>query len=118
MGLKKSIRRFIQKAFGTYEISENIRDIKIATLNTMKVEIIKNLNIPKEQKETMLLSLLPMPQGWVTQSYNSVNLKKYLSLVNPIELDSIFLKRVGGSNDGGYVMLMPESINRSTPPHF
>ncbi|EGD3119128.1 hypothetical protein Q4Y49_001580 [Campylobacter coli] len=35
------------------------------------------------------------------------NINKYLQLVKPIDIDVKYLKRVGGSKDGGYVMFTP-----------
>ncbi|MGM9106869.1 hypothetical protein ACTFHA_04730, partial [Campylobacter jejuni] len=38
------------------------------------------------------------------------NINKYLQLVKPIDIDVKYLKRVGGSKDGGYVMFTPPRI--------
>ncbi|EAJ4563277.1 hypothetical protein ACMTSI_001627, partial [Campylobacter jejuni] len=74
--------------------------------------IINLTDIDKKDKEILAL-LMQNKFDNVIINNNDIcfeNINKYLQLVKPIDIDVKYLKRVGGSKDGGYVMFTP-------PPH-
>ncbi|RDU65136.1 hypothetical protein [Helicobacter sp. MIT 14-3879] len=104
--LKQYVKRKLHSLFSN-NIETSLREI-------LAYNVLKDLNL--SNKEDILLSFYPKPAGFMKSSSSESNIRKYLSLVRPIDVESIDvasiikLKRFGGSNDGGYIM--------ATPPHF
>ncbi|RAX54753.1 hypothetical protein CCY99_03045 [Helicobacter sp. 16-1353] len=98
--LKNFIKQKIQNVIGVNEVNTRFNFL-------MSYNIIKELDMPREQKEAILLSMYPGAMGGIQLSYNIENIKKYLNLIRPICVSVGKLSRIGGENDGGYVMLAP-----------
>ncbi len=100
--LKQYIKNKIKKHLGITQIEKDLKSI----MNLQASLAINNLNIPKECKESISLLYFPTPRG-VIMLKDSTLIKAYLSLIKPIYSSSIVLSRIGGENDGGYVMATP-----------
>lgn len=75
--------------------------------NLLMSNIIVNANINDEDKQLLLLLLQARDRNYIRLNDNEQvyeNIKTYLNLLRPLMLDDTLLIRIGGSNDGGYVM--------------
>lgn len=79
--------------------------------NILMSNIICNTKIDAEDKQILLMLLQERDRNFVRLNDNKQvfeNIKSYLSLVKPLYLPVSKLVRVGGENDGGYVMFKLE----------
>ncbi|WP_223810292.1 hypothetical protein [Campylobacter sp. LR286c] len=70
-------------------------------------QIILNLSIDKKDKELLFLLLQNRDKNYIRINHNEgcfENVKSYLRLLRPLKLPRKNLTRIGGKNDGGYVM--------------
>lgn len=75
--------------------------------NLLMSNIILNSDINAKDKELLLLLLQSRDRNFIRINPNEQvfkNIQNYLKLLRPIKLDLSKMLRVGGSNDGGYVM--------------
>lgn len=75
--------------------------------NLLMSNIILNSDINAKDKELLLLLLQDRDRNFIRINPNEQvfkNIQNYLALLRPIKLDLSKMLRVGGSNDGGYVM--------------
>lgn len=75
--------------------------------NVLMSNIIVNSRINSKDKELLLLLLQSRDKNFVRINPNPQiyeNIKSYLALLRPLKLDIKELVRVGGANDGAYVM--------------
>lgn len=75
--------------------------------NLLMSNIIINSNINSDDKELLLLLLQDRDRNFIRINHNQQvfeHIQTYLTLLRPLKLDTHKLIRVGGSNDGGYVM--------------
>ena len=99
------------------EICESIRNITAYS-------VVRDLNIA--HKEQTLLMFYPVWNNranfMVTNKFDMV--KKYLNSVRPIQMEN--LVRIGGANDGGYIMINPkidllkfvQDSSHNSPPQY
>lgn len=70
-------------------------------------QIITNAKIDEEDKQTLLLLLQDRDRNYLRINHNSqvyARIKEYLEILRPLEIQHDALVRIGGENDGGYVM--------------
>lgn len=75
--------------------------------NLLMSNIILNSDINAKDKELLLLLLQSRDRNFIRINPNEQvfkNIQNYLTLLRPIKLDLSKMLRIGGSNDGGYVM--------------
>ncbi|ARJ56658.1 hypothetical protein [Campylobacter cuniculorum] len=75
--------------------------------NLLMSNIIINSDINSKDKQLLLLLLQSRDRNFIRINPNEQvfeNIRNYLTLLKPLKLDTDKLIRVGGANDGGYVM--------------
>lgn len=71
---------------------------------------ITNAKINKKDKQTLLLLLQDRDRNYLRINHNSqvyTKIKEYLAILRPLKIQRNALVRIGGENDGGYVMCRP-----------
>lgn len=89
------------------EISDKLTYSNQLNYQVLMSNIIVNSKIDSNDKEILLLLLQDRDRNYVRINHNKQcfdNIKEYLRVLQPIEVEKSFLKRVGGNSDGGYVM--------------
>lgn len=84
--------------------NEMSANIDASVKNALAHNILRDLNVA--HKEKLLVALYPKFGRNITHTQNLANVKRYLELVRPVQVSN--LMRVGGANDGGYVMINPQ----------
>ena len=82
----------------------NEMSVNINTKNALAYNILRDLDVA--HKDKLLVSLYPKIGRNIAHTQNLSNIKRYLELVHPVQISN--LMRVGGANDGGYVMINPQ----------
>lgn len=103
MEIKTKIKTKIKNIIGINDITNEINKLKA-------INIVKSLKFDNNIQDEWLLSQFPTLCGGIRKSINKNNIKTYLNLIRPIYCNN--LKRFGGSNDGGYVMMLPPPYNK------
>ncbi len=70
-------------------------------------QIITNAKINKKDKQTLLLLLQDRDRNYLRINHNTqvyTRIKEYLEILRPLKSRRDALVRIGGENDGGYVM--------------
>ena len=78
--------------------------------------IINTIDIDKKDKELLLLLLQNRDKNYIRINNNRLcyeNIQKYLNILRPIEYDINNLARIGGREDGGYVMITPPPMHKA-----
>ncbi len=73
-------------------------------------QIIANTKINKKDKQTLLLLLQDRDRNYLRINHNTqvyTRIKEYLEILRPLKIHRDALVRIGGENDGGYVMCRP-----------
>lgn len=73
-------------------------------------QIITNAKIDEDDKQTLLLLLQDRDRNYLRLNHNSqvyARIQEYLEILRPLEIQRDTLVRIGGENDGGYVMYRP-----------
>ena len=90
------------------KLNKNLELNNQLVYNLLMSNIIINSNINSDDKELLLLLLQDRDRNFIRINHNKQvfeNIQTYLTLLRPLKLDTHKLIRVGGSNDGGYVMV-------------
>ncbi|MGX3011303.1 hypothetical protein ACWIUD_07065 [Helicobacter sp. 23-1044] len=100
------------------EISQNLR-------NVLAYNVLRDSNVA--HKDELLMAFYPKNGGKVGVTSDFTTMQRYLNAVRPVRSNFISqnLVRVGGANDGGYIMINPkidlfesmqDSSHNSPPP--
>ncbi len=83
---------------------EIISNIGLDIRNALAYNILRDSNLA--YKDELLMALYPKNGGKVGVTSDFSTMKRYLNAVRPVRVKN--LVRVGGENDGGYVMINPK----------
>ncbi|MBS4439954.1 hypothetical protein CVU7313_07370 [Campylobacter vulpis] len=89
------------------ELKMHLKKMSELNYNLLMSNIIIHSKIDEKDKQILLWCLQDRDRNYVRLNDNEQvyeNIKKYLSLLRPLALPLENLVRVGGFNDGGYVM--------------
>ena len=89
------------------ELKMHLKKMSELNYNLLMSNIIIHSKIDEKDKQILLQCLQDRDRNYVRLNDNEQvyeNIKKYLSLLRPLALPFENLVRVGGFNDGGYVM--------------
>lgn len=128
--LKNALRPFkrIRNEIGAVrnEIAQMRGEITNELRNQIAYNILRDTNLA--HKDESLVAFYPKCGGKVGVTHDFATMQRYLNATRPVRVSN--LVRVGGANDGGYVMINPkidllranisESMHESThdsPPH-
>lgn len=103
----KSVLRYPFRALKrriVYLGNEMSANIDVSIKNTIACNILRDLDVA--HKDKLLVALYPKFGRNIAHTQNLANVKRYLELVRPVQVSN--LMRVGGANDGGYVMINPQ----------
>lgn len=87
-----------------------LKENNLLLYHNIMLGIINSLDIPKDDREILLLLLQNRDKNYLRINNNKKcydNIKSYLDLLRPIKVDKKYLTRVGGDEDGGYIMITP-----------
>ena len=85
------------------EIWQMRNEIVIEARNAIAYDILRDLNL--SHKDESLMAFYPKNGGKVGITGDFATMKRYLNAVRPVRVKN--LVRVGGANDGGYIMINP-----------
>lgn len=84
--------------------NEMCANIDVSVKNALAYNVLRDLNVA--HKDKLLVALYPKFGRNIAYSQNLANIKQFLALTRPVCVPN--LVRIGGTNDGGYVMINPQ----------
>lgn len=98
----------LKESFNT--LISQVKQNNLLQYQILMSNCITNAKINKKDKQTLLLLLQDRDRNYLRINHNSQiykKIKEYLAILRPLKIQRNALVRIGGENDGGYVMCRP-----------